>query len=209
MKTIVLLANGVPPSHAVPRRVLSDASVLICCDGACTKARAFGRAPDWVVGDGDSIPSDERRSLGSRFVADAEQNTNDLCKAFRLARRLAGRETVRLAILGATGLREDHTIGNIFHLPDFAADIPDTTIYTDAGTFVAVLGTRTFTCRPNDAVSVFAPQPGTHATSVGLKWPLDGVDLAPLWAGTLNRATGDQFTVRTDHPLLVYRPYDQ
>lgn len=162
-----------------------------------------------MVGDGDSIPSDERRSLGSRFVADAEQNTNDLCKAFRLARQLAGRETVRLAILGATGLREDHTIGNIFHLPDFAADIPDTTIYTDAGTFVAVLGTRTFACRPNDAVSVFAPQPGTHATSVGLKWPLDGVNLAPLWAGTLNRATGEQFTVRTDHPLLVYRPYDQ
>ena len=68
------------------------------------------------------------------------------------------------------------------------------------GTFVAVRGERTFPCRPGDAVSVFAPLPGTRATSRGLAWPLDGVDLTPLWRGTLNRATADRIRLTFSHP---------
>ena len=92
-------------------------------------------------------------------------------------------------------------------LLDFTEEVPDTTILTDTGTFTAVRGEQTFPCRPGDAVSVFAPLPDTHVTSRGLAWPLDGVDLSPLWRGTLNRTTSNSFTLRTSHPLLLYRPY--
>ena len=61
--------------------------------------------------------------------------------------------------------------------------------------------------RPGDAVSVFAPLPGTHVSSKGLAWPLDGVDLTPLWRGSLNCTTSDSFMLRTTHPILLYRPY--
>ncbi len=205
---VAILANGEPPRHPAPLEVLATADLLVACDGALPAARSLGREPDFVVGDGDSLPPAARDALGKRFVADAEQDTNDLCKAFRLAISLPRPDDVlSIVLLGVTGLREDHALANIFHLLDFAEEVPDTTILTDAGTFVAVRGERTFPCRPGDAVSVFAPLPGTRATSRGLAWPLDGVDLTPLWRGTLNRATADSFTVRANHPFLLYRPH--
>ena len=207
---VAILANGAPPSHPIPLRMLAEASLLVCCDGALAAARALGREPDFTVGDGDSISPADRESLGDRFVRVVEQETNDLAKAFRFACSRPARPvgSLCIAILGATGLREDHTLGNIFRLVDFTDTVPDTVLYTDAGTFEAMRGERTFAARPGDAVSVFAPVPGTSVTSQGLQWPLDGVSLADLWAGTLNRATGSSFTLRTDgRPILVYRPY--
>ena len=205
---VAILANGEPPRHAAPRGAFAKADLLVACDGALAAARALGREPDYVVGDGDSLPPAGRAALGARFISILEQDTNDLCKAFRFVISLPRPDkTLSVVLLGATGLREDHALANIFHLIDFTEEVPDTTILTDAGTFTAVRGEQTFTCRPGDAVSVFAPLPGTRVTSCGLAWPLDGVDLAPLWRGTLNRTTSDSFTLRASLPLLLYRPH--
>ncbi len=207
---IAILANGAQPWHPIPRRILDEASMLVCCDGALTKARHLGREPDFVVGDGDSISPADRESLGDRFVHVAEQDTNDLAKAFRFACSRASEPShpISIAILGATGLREDHALGNVFRLVDFTSTVPNTAIYTDAGVFDVVRGERTFASKAGDAVSIFAPGPGAAVSSMGLQWPLDGVLLADLWSGTLNRAVGDSFVIRTNgHPALVYRAY--
>ena len=205
MVTTAILADGAPPTHPAARAAFDAASRLVCCDGAYRKARALGRLPDLVVGDGDSLSAADRAALGERFVSIAEQETNDLDKAFRTAvARFGGAGVV---LLGAGGLREDHFLGNLFRLPDFARTAPDIALVTDAGTFTVVAGARRYACRPGEAVSVFAPDPATHATSRGLAWPLDGVPLDALWRGTLNRTTGDAFDLAGDRPLIVYRPH--
>lgn len=205
MVTTAILADGAPPTHPAARAAFDAASRLVCCDGAYRKARALGRLPDLVVGDGDSLSAADRAALGERFVSIAEQETNDLDKAFRTAvARFGG---AGIVILGAGGLREDHFLGNVFRLPGFARAAPDVAMVTDAGTFTVVTGARRYACRPGEAVSVFAPDPAARATSEGLEWPLDGVPLAELWRGTLNRTTGTSFRLACDRPLLVYRPF--
>ena len=205
---VAILANGEPPRHAVPRAALAAADLFVACDGAFAATRALGRTPDYVVGDGDSLASADRKAIGDRFVHVAEQDTNDLCKAFRFVRDLPRIDTaLAVTLLGTTGRREDHALANIFHLVDFTEDVPDTTILTDAGAFTAVRGEQTIPCRPGETVSVFAPPPDTHVPSRGLVWPLEGVDLTPLWRGTLNRTTGIAFTLCTNHPILLYRPH--
>lgn len=205
MVTTAILADGAPPTHPAARAAFDAASRLVCCDGAYRKARALGRLPDLVVGDGDSLSAADRAALGERFVSIAEQETNDLDKAFRTAvARFGG---AGIVILGAGGLREDHFLGNVFRLPGFARVAPDVAMVTDAGTFTVVTGARRYACRPGEAVSVFAPDPAARATSEGLEWPLDGVSLAELWRGTLNRTTGTSFRLACDRPLLVYRPF--
>lgn len=201
----VILANGARPEHPAARAALLSAARVVCCDGALAKARALGREPDLVVGDGDSLPAAEQAALGARFVHIAEQETNDLDKAFRTACARFGREGV--SILGAGGLREDHFLGNVFRLPGFAEVAPDVEMVTDAGVFTVVKGARTYACRPGEPVSLFAPDPTAQASSEGLEWPLDGVPLDELWKATLNRTTGTSFTLRCGKPLLVYRPH--
>ena len=205
MVTTAILADGAPPTHPAARAAFDAASRLVCCDGAYRKARALGRLPDLVVGDGDSLSAADRAALGERFVSIAEQETNDLDKAFRTAvARFGG---AGIVILGAGGLREDHFLCNVFRLPGFARAAPDVAMVTDAGTFTVVTGARRYACRPGEAVSVFAPDPAARATSEGLEWPLDGASLAELWRGTLNRTTGTSFRLACDRPLLVYRPF--
>lgn len=205
MVTTAILADGAPPTHPAARAAFDAASRLVCCDGAYRKACALGRLPDLVVGDGDSLSAADRAALGERFVSIAEQETNDLDKAFRTAvARFGG---AGIVILGAGGLREDHFLGNVFRLPGFARAAPDVAMVTDAGTFTVVTGARRYACRPGEAVSVFAPDPAARATSEGLEWPLAGVPLAELWRGTLNRTTGTSFRLACDRPLLVYRPF--
>jgi thiamine pyrophosphokinase len=173
-----------------------------------------------VVGDGDSLGEAGREVLTQRgipFVGEEEQETNDLCKAFRHA-VATGAEGDGFVILGATGRREDHALGNIFHLLDFAMGIPRGTdgtgvprvsMVTDFGTFEPVLPPGgTWTAKAGRSVSVFAPVPGTRMTSEGLEWPLEGVALDALWRGTLNRTTGGAFTLRTTHPVLLYLAHE-
>ena len=111
----------------------------------------------------------------------------------------------QIVIVGVGGGREDHLIGNVFRLLDFAERVPDVAMLTNAGRFDVVKGERTFGCVPGQAVSVFAPVPGTRVESEGLKWPLGGVDLSRLWSGTLNRTTARGFNIRSTAPVLVYR----
>ena len=219
----VILANGAPPTHPVPLRFFRKADRLIACDGAWRKALDLGRPPDAVVGDGDSLGEEGREALAQRgilFIDEAEQETNDLCKAFRHA-VATGAEGDDFVILGATGRREDHALGNVFHLLDFAAELSrdwgrsaerllsPVSMVTDFGTFEPVLPPGgIWTATAGRSVSVFAPVPGTRMTSEGLAWPLEGVSFDALWSGTLNRTTGDTFALRTTHPILLYLAHE-
>ncbi len=209
---VAILASGSPPSHEVPLGILRRADRLVACDGAWRAALALGRVPDAVVGDGDSLGDGARAELAGMGVAlalDGEQETNDLCKAFRHAvSSIPGAADGEIAVLGATGRREDHSIGNVFHLVDFARRVRLVSIVTDSGVFEPALPPgREWESRAGDPVSVFAPIPGTSVSSRGLEWPLDGVALDSLWKGTLNRATGRAFSLSVSAPVIVYRPW--
>ncbi len=205
--TVAILANGAVPQGEKALEVFNAANVLVCCDGAYKKALALGRQPDIVVGDGDSLLPEEKKALGEKLVVISEQETNDLAKAFRYVAGKYSGESANIIILGAVGLREDHMIGNVFHLMDFARVKRDVSMWTDTGFFTVVADEKTFQCRSNDSVSIFAPSPNTKVVSEGLKWPLKGVKLDSLWQGTLNKTTGSSFTLKTDNPILVWQQW--
>ena len=102
-------------------------------------------------------------------------------------------------VVGATGKREDHTIGNVFRALAYGCEI-----VTDLGRFVPVCGKAAFKVRKGAAVSVFAPDPKTRMTSKGLEWPLNEVRFRTLYCATLNRATGSRVNLTATHPAIVY-----
>lgn len=197
----VILANGkFPRKGSRPWRLLEEAARVVACDGAArVYRRRFGRWPDVVVGDLDSFgPISDSISRGTfpRVVRVPEQETNDLAKAIRLC---ADEGWCSPIVVGATGRREDHAIGNVFRA--LVAGVP---IVTDEGTFHPVCGRVTLAVRPDMGVSVFAPDPLTKMTSRGLRWPLGGVTFSNIYCATLNRTTGRRLTVTSDRPAYVF-----
>ena len=185
----IILANGSFPRSPALRGMLRNAPRVICCDGAGIKLRRLlGRTPDAVVGDLDSIGKTSAGRLSCPVIHETEQETNDLCKAFRYCLSQGWRE---LTILGATGGREDHTLGNISLLPDFARRADAVVMKTDHGTFIPLLKSGVIRTTPGTQVSVFAPDANTAISSRGLKWELRDMTPRAWWQATLNEATSD------------------
>ncbi len=190
-----ILANGDFPRHAVPLGALRHTPHVIACDGAIMN---YPQA-EAVVGDGDSIAEEYR----SRLVKIDEQDDNDLTKATRYCLQQGWH---RIAYIGCTGRREDHTLGNIALLMRYYRDMGvDGRLLTDHGIFTPAHGDRTFCSMPGQQVSIFNFG-CTRIDSEGLRWA--SYACRELWQGTLNEALADHFTLRTDGCYLVFQTYD-
>jgi thiamine pyrophosphokinase len=200
----VIIANGAFPTHAVPLSFLHKASRMVCCDGATEALLEYGLEPDYIVGDLDSLSQELRQHYRHRLHHDSNQETNDLTKAVRFC---AERQWNEITILGATGKREDHSLGNIALLADYAGFVKVQSI-TDYGVFVPLLKTGRFESFAGQQVSIFSLTPGTVFSFRGLKYPVTEQTLSSWWQGTLNEAIGNEFTVEMDvGKALVFREH--
>lgn len=190
----LVLADGVFPTAEIPLSLLRRAPLVVCCDGA---ASHFPQA-DVIIGDGDSLPPE----LKDRLIRIDEQEDNDLTKATRY---LVGRGCRRIVYLGATGKREDHTLGNISLMARYALEMDTKPLMaTDFGWFVAARGEAMFESVAGQQVSIFNVN-CRRLCSDGLRW--DAYPYDRLWQGTLNEATGSAFRIMGDGAYLVYRTY--
>ena len=214
-KHIVILAAGDFPTHPVPLRALREADFVVCCDSAYRQwkeesERRKMEKPYVVIGDGDSLSETDKRDLGDRYIQVDEQDFNDLHKAMDYATSHFQPSTFNFQLLGATGRREDHTLGNISYLVTFAEEYPgaDIEMLTDHGRLTAMHGSRTFASFPRQQVSIFTMDPQTAIYSDGLKWSLDAFHARRWWQATLNEALGTEFSLRTEGWAVVFLTYE-
>ena len=204
ISNLVILSKGDFPSAAATLAALDGADFIICCDGAAERLLAHGRIPDLITGDMDSLPAALRERFRDIVRHNPDQETNDLTKAFRLALTLSPE---RITILGATGAREDHTMGNVSLLIDYVREAScPVSILTDYGRFEAIIDSATLPCRQGQEISIFAFDNTIKIKSAGLEYPTDNVVFDSLWKATLNVAAADSFTLTLSHPagVLVY-----
>lgn len=206
MREIVLLADGEFPSHPIPLEVLHNASFIVCCDGAAETLIRKGRVPDAIVGDIDSLSVELQKQYSNIIHKDSCLETNDLSKAFNYSLTL---EPSSVKILGATGLREDHTIGNISLLANYTAktDVP-VEMLTNYGRFHSIQSGRDIKCHKGEQISLFALDTGLRICSKGLKFPLDNVIFDSWWKATLNECTGESYTLTfSQGRVIIFTAY--
>ena len=202
----VVLADGSFPSHPIPLAFLRKSDHIICCDGSAESLIAADLEPEAIVGDLDSLNSLISERFVDRLFRDSDQDTNDLTKAIRWCINKRYKEIV---ILGATGKREDHTIGNISLLTEYAREI-SVSMITDTGTFKPLLKSSVVKCFPGQQVSIFSIHPETEITSTGLKYPLNKRRLNNWWEATLNEAETDTIELSfSGGPLIVYQKFTE
>lgn len=206
---VMVLANGSFPTRGEALSLMEswrDGSLscpLVCCDGAVNKLLEYtDRLPDVVVGDLDSILPIYKEQLRDRLHHVCEQDTNDLTKAMRYIHAHFGK--CRVAILGASGGREDHALGILSLLPGYMPLCTELRMVTDHGIFLVLEDTHDIEVSVGQQLSVFSfvPQP---LTMTGVHWPLIEATLPELWCGTLNRADAALVhVVAPQAPALLY-----
>ena len=197
----IILANGDYPSADVPVQLLKEAPYVVCCDGGANEYIEKGYTPDIIIGDGDSLSEENRRLYADLIHHNPDQETNDQTKAIQF---LLSQGKKRIAIVGATGKREDHTIGNISLLMEYMRMGVEVCMYTDYGVFVPCKDTCVFECRPGQQVSIFNFT-AKALKSKGLAYPI--YDFTSWWQGTLNRCTDASFTIEAEGEYLVFLNY--
>jgi thiamine pyrophosphokinase len=197
----IILANGDFPTHALPLNLLKKAKQVVCCDGAANEYYNHGFIPKVIVGNGDSLSQENKIRFADIIYYSSDAQTSDLTKAIEycISQRMRS-----VFILGATGKREDRTIGNISLLLDYMDKFDDITIITNYGVFSPVKEDSTFEANVGLPVSIFstriAPVRGR-----GLKYPL--TTLTNWWQGTLNEAYTSPFTLLVRDKVIVYRSF--
>ena len=147
----VILANGEYPTHVLPLKILEEAKFVICCDGAANEYILRGHTPDIIIGDGDSLSPENKTRFSDIIHHIADQETNDQTKAVHFLQEKGYR---RIAIVGATGKREDHTLGNISLLLDYMKSGMEVRTVTDYGVFIPANGTQTFMSHTGQQISI-------------------------------------------------------
>lgn len=200
----VILADGAFPETAPVLDILKAAKLIICCDGAADTLIAHDMTPDFIVGDLDSVSAETRKRFPEKLVQISEQETNDLAKCFRFAREKGFRIT---HLLGASGKREDHLLGNLAQFAEFSNDFPGMMLVTDYGYFAAVNREAEFTgVKVGTQISFFSFDPASCVSATGVQYPLENRPLHWWYEATLNTVTSPVVTVKSsgDMPLLVY-----
>ena len=192
-----------------------SADFTICCDGALVKylrqsKSIFGqtRTPDVVIGDMDTLSASMQKKYSDIIIKEDEQEHNDQTKAVRWA--ISNIDDIgHIYIIGATGGRLDHTIGNASLLMEytrmFDLDSKDIAIdmVTDEGTAFAVNDTTEFDCGVGRRVSIFSPDNTLQIRSTGLEYPTDEVVFDNWWKATLNKAVDDTVKLEFSHPSMA------
>ena len=202
----VLLANGQYPEHKHPLQILKEAKHIVCLDGAVNKLTENHLNPNIIIGDMDSISSKLREKYSDIIIEKKSQDENDLRKALKW---LDQRRYSHITILGATGLRDDHSIANIFSIIDqnFKFEVK---IVTDYGIFQIVKNKTEINSFKGQPVSLFATKKNIKITTSRLKYNIKSSSLSNLYYGTLNESLSDSFTVACNGGnVLVYTAYQK
>ena len=206
MKRVVILCNGAFPRKAYPLYLLDSAEAVVCCDGAAVKyVRRYGekRLPEAVIGDMDSLPGRWREKLAPIVVHVEEQDDNDMTKAMRYVLEHHP-DVTDIHILGATGLREDHTVGNLGLLMEYTRlfDLSGIRVemVSDFSTAFAITDSCELHVGKGRRVSLFSPDNSLTIMSEGLHWATDAVVFDNWWPATLNRADADIVKLTFSHP---------
>lgn len=215
-RTAVIICNGTFPKGEYPLFLIRTADYVVCCDGAssayrrhCMKIFGGFRKPDAIVGDMDSTSRTVMKKYKDIIVHIPEQETNDMTKSFHYLLEHYP-DISQVHILAATGKREDHTVGNLSLLMEYAREMKASgmegigvDMVSDWSTVFAVTDSCSFEVGEGREISIFSPDNSLKITSEGLMYQTGGVYFDNWWKATLNKATADIVRLTFSHPSIA------
>ncbi|NOZ12283.1 MAG: thiamine diphosphokinase [Acidobacteria bacterium] len=207
-KQAVLFANGEVTKRETAIAGQSGFDIVVAADGGIAHAKRFGYTPDAVVGDFDSLPEGIHRLFPrTRFIRRPSQEQCDLEKALIFCEE-EGISTVIL--LGATGKRPDHTLGNLSVLLRHDRKLSLRILTPESEIFI-VRKTLELKGIPGQAVSLVPMGEAIQVSTTGLKYPLNSETLRfGEREGTSNEFSSSRCSISLSGGVLfVFRLYPE
>ena len=196
---VIVIANGSFPSHPIAKNYLNKSGTIICTDGAADKLIGSGRNPDIIIGDFDSTSIKGKDRIG-KWIETRDQNKTDLEKTFEWC---IMNNIKKIVLLGSSGKREDHTIGNLFTLAKYHDEI-QCEIITNHAKIICVSGENYIFADTNQNISIIATEPIERITLDGLQYNIKNESLLPSTRAISNKAISDKFYLESTGKVLVF-----
>lgn len=188
---LVIVGGGALDARLL-RQLAAEGAHLVGADGGADAIRSAGLTPEAIIGDFDSLADPAGWGGRTRLVHIAEQETTDFEKALYST---AAPVTIGL---GMTGRRLDHTLAALDAVARYAAKRA-IILVDEADLALGLAGPFGFTVEPGARVSVHPLTATRFAQSRGLRYPLDGLTLAPgIRTGTSNEASAAAFRIEPE-----------
>jgi thiamine pyrophosphokinase len=201
MKRALIIANGEPPRKQLLQSLSKEADVVVCADGGTNTALKFGIRPDAIVGDLDSVHAEALVKFQRvPTYEDTDDETTDLEKAISWAVK---QKYDHITVVGASGKRLDHTVGNLGVLPKF---YPDALVrfVDDLGEMMYVGRELTIEAKRGDVVSLIPLNRCEGVTTSGLRYGLEDETLElGVREGTSNVVLASPVTIKVKKGHLL------
>ena len=189
---LLVIVGGGTVDYQLLRDLDASGGHLVAADGGADHIATAGLTPEAIIGDFDSLSQPEDWLGRTRLLRIDEQETTDFEKAL-----YSTYAPVTIA-LGMTGGRFDHTLAALDAVARYARDRV-IILVDEYDLAMALTGRFRFTVEAGERVSVHPLGPIRFRRSVGLKYPLDGLRLAPgERTGTSNAADEGAFSIEPE-----------
>ena len=207
-KKALIIANGEPPQKKRLLLLMKQFGTVICADGGANTALKMGITPDVIVGDLDSIHAEALVKFRRvEMFEDRSDQTTDLEKAISWAIQS---NFDHITVVGGSGKRLDHTVGNLGVLRKFYPDAI-ITLVDDNGELCYVGREYSFEAEKGDVVSLIPLNRCEGVSTDGLKYPLDREDLElGVREGTSNVVVSSPVSIKVKKGhLLLFKLFDR
>ncbi len=168
----LLIGNGVCPSPALLQQLAAQVNFILAADGGAQKAAAAGVMPDKIIGDFDSL-STQQTWPREKLLRIPRQDNTDLEKALDY---LQDNHFTHVTIAGGTGGRWDFSIGNFLSVYPYLSQM-DICFVADGWKIYPLIKPTQKTVRPGARVSLIPVTACQNVTLKGLQYPLQNATL--------------------------------
>jgi len=201
-KRALVIANGEPPRKMRLEALLREADVVLCADGGANIALKLGVVPDAIIGDLDSIHAETLVKFHKvPTYGDNGDETTDLEKTIAWAIK---EKFDHVTVIGASGRRLDHTIGNLGVLAKFYPDAV-VKLVDEFGELTYVGRELTVVAKKGEIVSLIPLSRCEGIVTDGLQYALNGETLElGVREGTSNVVTASPVSIRVKKGHLLF-----
>lgn len=204
----VLFLNGRLPTTKIIKKFLHKNTLIIAADGGANQIKELKIGVHVIIGDLDSISDANKKYFlknKTEIIEVTDQESTDFEKALKYCIK---RKIKDITVIGATGMRPDHSVNNLSVLKRFYKKLNICLITEEFAAFY--LPKRfSFNYKSGETVSLVPMPIASGIKTKGLEFPLNNETLEfGKREGALNRSNSDKVSISfKEGDLLIFRKH--